>query len=203
MILVSPECVLKLMGVNPSLGDSTESVEQVLEVVTQSLAGALDTPLNFAERQDYFNYIPSKYSTSYQPLLLILTQSFVHTPVTVTVGTTGTVGTSGLLLTEGDDYTVNAEYGTVRLVSPPPRGYSTIMVTYKAGFTGEKDVNVPSWLSAAAMKEAVSQVQSTQIGYNRKEMRDKSGFLDRAAKRMLDDHYRPRVGEHPESSVVI
>lgn len=195
MILVSPECVLRLMGVNSSIGETLESVEQILHVVTEALSGSLDTPLHYNERRDYFNYLPSKYETGYTPQLLILTQGFLQNAPVVT--------SSGVVLTEGTDYTVSKKYGTVRLLSQPTRGYSTVDVVYSAGFTGEQDVNIPGWLAAAAQKEAVSQIQSTQIGYNKKELRDKSGFLDRAAKRMLDDHTRPRVGLHPESSDIL
>lgn len=202
MLLVSPESVLRLMGVSTSLGDSVESVEQVLHVVTEALAGALDTPLAFNARKDFFNYMPSKYETEYRPQLLILEQGFLQSTPAVYVGATGQVE-QGTLLTEGTDYTVDSKLGTVRLLYRPPSGYSTTVVSYSAGFSGEDDITIPDWLCAAALREAVSQVQSTQIGYNKKEMRDKSGFLDRAAKRMLDDHYRPRVGEHPESSVIV
>lgn len=204
MLLSSPEKVLRLMGAQP-LGDSVESAEAALEVASEVISTTLDTPLDKVNRLDYFSYLPSKYATEYSPLYLLLQQGFLRGTPNVYLSADGTVPTvdTGTALSLNEGFLYDLVKGTVTLCTQPTKGRSLILVEYTAGFTDEDDVLLPSWLIQAAMKEAISQMQSSMIGYNRKDMRDKSGFLDRAARRLLDGHQRPRVGVFPESSTVV
>lgn len=204
MLLADPERVLQLMGASVK-GDSTETAEAALHVASEAISVALDTPLEHAARQDYFSYLPSVYDKDYDPVTLILQQAFLVSPPNIYLSTDGSTPNTGALtpLTINVHYTVDLEKGTIRLLSTPLSGYGLILVEYVAGFTGSDDTTIPTWLIQAAMKEGISQIQSSVIGYNRKDMRDKSGFLDRAARRLLDAHYRPRVGVFPDSSTVV
>lgn len=204
VLLSSPERVLRLMGAQP-LGDSIESAEASLEVATEAISTALDTPLNKADRLDYFSYLPSKYETSYTPLSLILHQGLLRGTPNVYLSVDGAPPTTetGTPVSLNDGFICDIEKGVVTLASEPSRGISQILVEYTAGFIDEDDVLLPSWLIQAGLKEAISQLQSSVIGYNRKDMRDKSGFLDRAARRLLDGHQRPRIGVFPDHSVVV
>jgi hypothetical protein len=204
MLLSSPERVLRLMGAQP-LGDSVESAEASLEVASETISIALDTSLVKANRQDYFSYLPSKYETSYTPLYLLLHQGFLRGTPNVYLSADGAIPTTetGSALSLNEGFTYDAEKGVITLMAQPYRGNSLILVEYAAGFVDEDDVSLPPWLIQAGLKEAISQMQSSVIGYNRKDMRDKSGFLDRAARRLLDGHQRPRIGLFPENSTVI
>lgn len=203
MLLSSPEKVLRLMGAQP-LGDSIESAEAALEVATEAISTALDTPLSKFNRLDYFSYLPSKYETEYNPLYLLLHQGFLRGTPNVYLSSDGTVPTveTGTALSLNDGFICDPEQGTITLTTQPSRGHNLILVEYVAGFTDEDDVLLPSWLIQAALKEAISQMKASVIGYNTKDMKDKSGFLDRAARRLLDGHQRPRIGIFPESSTV-
>ena len=203
MLLSSPEKVLRLMGAQP-LGDSVESAEAALEVATEVISVALDTPLYTAHRLDYFSYLPSKYDTEYAPLFLLLHQGFLSGTPNVYLSADGLVPTveTGTALSLNEGFICDMEQGTITLTAQPSRGHSLILVEYTAGFTDEDDITLPQWLIKAALKEAISQMKSTIIGYNTKDMRDKSGFLDRAARRLLDGHQRPRVGVFPDNSTV-
>ena len=202
MLLSSPERVLRLMGAQP-VGDSVESAEAALEVASETISIALDTSLVKTNRLDYFSYLPSKYETSYTPQTLILQQGFLLGTPNVYTGDTIPTIDSGTAWVLNTDFTYDPDKGVVILLSVPPRGHNKILVEYSAGFVDEDDPLLPSWLIQAGLKEAISQIQSSVIGYNRKDMRDKSGFLDRAARRLLDSHQRPRFGLFPESSSVV
>ena len=182
MLLSSPEKVLRLMGAQP-LGDSVESAEAALEVATEAISTALDTPLIKNNRLDYFSYLPSKYDTGYTPLYLLLHQGFLQGTPNVYLSADGLIPTveTGTALSLNEEFICDLEQGTNHSdYTQPSRGYSLILVEYTAGFTDEDDVLLPSWLIQASLKEAISQMRGVcrwlqHQGYERQEWVFRSG----------------------------
>ena len=208
MKLATAAAVQGKLGVSTQFADNTEMYEAGLTYATAQLENILDTALDAADVLDVWDYQPSKYQiqSPYKPLQLIAARGFWQEPPLVYMTTDGTQITPDVLPTltplSSLYFTYNMEQGTVRLNLRPFPGLATVGVSYSSGFQ-DGGSDAPEWLQQAAVGYAIQNIQLHNIGYNKKEYRDKSTEQARLAYSVTSRHIRTRNGEYPASSTVL
>jgi hypothetical protein len=148
----------------------------------------LRTSLQETERVDYFDYVPSTYSTGTNSVVLTLTQRYLSAAPKVYVSGTSlavTLVTDNLLAS--DEFSYSAERGSVLLLTPPPAGHHTVAVVYSAGFADQSS-DIPSWLKDAAINAAIY-IQHTQaISHSKKDIPNVSKVLYNILYSSVNEH---------------
>jgi hypothetical protein len=186
--------------------DTLESADAALEFATPEIENVLGTSLGAGDFIDYFDYAPSRYATAstYLPITLIASHGlWTETPPLVWVSTDGSPLQGVLDAADALDeanYVYNREQGTVKLIAMPYAGLQTIAIQYSSGFEDE-DETVPDWLKQAAVAYAAHNLQLFGVGYNKKEMRDKSNTQRAAAFGTLSQKIRTKYGVFASNTV--
>ena len=177
---------------------NTQAVDSALEAATSVVASILQTPIEAAERIDYFDYLPSRYQQYYDPMVLKLTQRFLtDDTVRVYLSTDGTPATiSADYEVEVTEFSVNRERGILHLFSPPSVGVKTIAVKYAAGFSdGSSDI--PSWMKEAAISAALHVHHAQTIGHNKDDQPDMSKVMAGILYTQLNHYITVEYGAFP------
>lgn len=196
--------VLTKLGTTPNQ-DSTPLANASLEQATTVLENILNTPLDRITVADYFDFLPSVYDNVFTELQLLAKRGFwdVEEDIEVYVSTTGQALPADLsTLTPLDTkyYTYDPEQGSVFLAYMPERGRQTVAVKYTAGYTEGALDSVPEWLRNAAIACAVQNYGLHNIGFMKKDFRDKSTEQTRFAYSLVSNRIRTRLGSTPSIS---
>lgn len=169
-LATAAEVLARVNVSNTVAGGSTDAVESSLEAASILVASILQTPLEIAERVDWFDYTPSKYQGTFGTLSLKLHQRFVtEEKVKVYYSKDGTVAQATTdLLALDTDFSVNRVSGIVELYKEPIKGIKTVAVKYEAGFDN-LDTCVPSWMKEAAISAALHVHHAHKIGHDSKD----------------------------------
>jgi hypothetical protein len=159
---------------------------------------------------DIFDFFPGRYYDPYKftKLQLLATQGFWDSEgdIAVYLSTDGSQITPGNYAAatplSAEYYSVNYEQGTVTLTAAPIEGIGTIAAVYTAGYA-DQAANIPEWLQQAAIGYAVQNIQTHNIGYNKKGMVDKNVAQTRVAYAALSNKIRSRLGVSPSQTVVL
>ncbi len=174
MKLATADEVLTRANVSSTVGaSSTATVESALEAATTVVASILQTPLESAERIEYFDYNPSRYQGTFQPFKLKLTQRFVtDDAVKVYFSTDGyPAQISSNFEALSEDFSVSRYRGLVDIFSEPLRGAKTIAVKYAAGFD-DGSGDIPPWMKEAAISAALHVHHAHKISHDTEDQPD-------------------------------
>lgn len=174
MKLATAAEVLARANVSSTVGaSSTATVESALEAATSVVASILQTPVEAAERIDYFDYSPSRYQNSFVPITLKLTQRFVtEDAVRVYYSTDGLPApTTSEFQALAEDFSVNRERGIIEIYSEPLPGRKTLAVKYTAGFS-DGSTDIPSWMKEAAISAALHVQHAHKITHDTEDQPD-------------------------------
>lgn len=183
---------------NTVASSSTQAVESALEAATAVVASILQTPIESAERVDYFDYLPSRFQKYYEPLVFKLHQRFVtEDALKVYLADDGTVAaTTAELQTEAANFAIDRTRGTLHLYVEPTRGIKTVAVKYAAGFS-EGSSDIPSWLKEAAISAAVHVHHAQAISHNKDDQPDMSKVLAGILYTQLNHYITVEYGAQP------
>jgi hypothetical protein len=206
MKLATAQEVLARLAAQTGLTGFVASADSALNAATPIIENILGTPLEAAERIDFYDFLPGTYGeTSLQQARFYLTQMFVDGPISVYVSADGTPLNSVAGLTPvAEGLQLFAQPGEFLFTSSAVySGRSQIAVKYAAGFS-DASPDIPSWLKEAAISSAIRAMHSQALVHNKKDVRDMSVELHRIAYQQLNNRVRTRYdGIHPSSTMVL
>lgn len=207
MKLATAEEVLAKVGAS-SHQDTLESADAALEFATAEISNVLGTGFTLGTYRDYYSYTPSRYSSGWTPQRMLLSRGLLDASADINVwlSTDGSALSQGALdpvdAIDAENYVYDLEQGWFKLLTPPYTGLQTIAIEYDAGFEDE-GADVPFWLKQAAIAYAVQNLQLHGVGYNKKEVRFKSGTQRSVAYSTLSQHIRTKQGIYPSTSITV
>jgi len=206
MKLATAQDVYDRMSSSGAAAGGTTTANSVLEAATPIIENILGSPLESAERIDFFDFDPSVFDT---PTLagskFYLTQMFVDGNVKVYLSPDGAPLSSVTGLTPlAEGVSTFAQLGEVLLASESVYvGPSTIAMKYSAGFS-DASPDIPTWLKEAAISSAVRVMHSQTIAHNKKDVPDMSVELHRIVYQQINNRIRPRYfGYYPAQTMVL
>lgn len=196
-------------------GDNPANMEATIRASAPILENLIGTPFAAACRFDWFDYRPPLIRKRFQAVTYLLRQGFVDIDADFTLYKTTSVDNCPVLqdlsnaeaLVLGVDFVLAEEPGVITLLTDVPRGHSTLLFTYSAGFpvddSGLADQKkVPNWLQQAQIAGCLRWGLALQHKWNNKERVDLTPEVVSVYRQHINEKIRPKYGVYPARSVV-